>query len=108
MRAAAATLCAVLTAVLFTACRTASDEAAGQTISDASISTAVQSKLTGDRISNFARVDVGADHGVVTLTGVVQSADQKKRAAELARQVQGVKRVNNNLQIEQRPPRPAS
>jgi osmotically-inducible protein OsmY len=41
----------------------------------------------------------------VQLSGIVQSADQKKRAEELARQVDGVKRVNNNLQIQKEPTR---
>ena len=40
----------------------------------------------------------------LSLTGVVQSADQKAHAAELARQVNGVKKVNNNLQIQDQVP----
>jgi osmotically-inducible protein OsmY len=36
----------------------------------------------------------------VTLNGVVKSSDQKMRVAELAREVNGVKSVKNNLQIQ--------
>lgn len=67
---------------------------------DSRITVAVQMKLTGDRNSNFARVDVETDHGVVTLRGVVYSDEDKRRAAELARRIDGVARVDNNLQIE--------
>ncbi|HEY7533437.1 MAG TPA: BON domain-containing protein [Nitrospiraceae bacterium] len=86
-------------------CQATSGKTAGETMNDASISTAVQAKLTSDRLSNFTRVDVDTDRGVVQLSGIVQSADQKKRAEELARQVDGVKRVNNNLQIQKEPTR---
>ena len=83
-------------------CQSMTGKTTGETVSDASISTAVQSKLTADRVSNFTRVDVDTERGVVSLTGVVQSADQKAHAAELARQVNGVKKVNNNLQYRTR------
>jgi hyperosmotically inducible periplasmic protein len=84
-------------------CQSMTGKTAGQTVSDASISTAVQSKLTADRVSNFTRVDVDTERGIVNLSGVVQSAEQKARASELTRQVNGVKRVNNNLQIQDQP-----
>jgi hyperosmotically inducible protein len=91
-------------AALFTAtlagCETTTGKTAGDTVSDATISTKVQGALTADRMSNFTRVDVDTERGVVNLSGVVESAQQKARAAELARQVEGVTRVNNNLQVQ--------
>ncbi|MGQ0810813.1 MAG: BON domain-containing protein [Nitrospiraceae bacterium] len=81
-------------------CQSTTGKTAGQTINDASVTTAVQGKLTADRLSNFARVDVDTERGVVNLSGTVTSAEQKARATELARQVNGVVRVNNNLQIQ--------
>lgn len=96
--------CAVLFAVVWLiGCQSISGKTGGETITDASISTAVQSKLTADRVSNFTRVDVDTERGTVNLSGVVQSAEQKARASELARQVNGVKRVNNNLQVQDQP-----
>jgi osmotically-inducible protein OsmY len=85
-------------------CQTTTGKTAGETVSDASISTSVQGKLTADRMSNFTRVDVDTERGVVNLSGVVESAEQKSRAAEIARQVNGVKKVNNNLQVQSRTP----
>lgn len=82
------------------ACESTTGKTMGQNVSDASISTAVQTKLTGDRVSNFTRVDVDTERGIVQLSGVVPSSEQKSRAEELTRQVNGVRRVNNNLQVQ--------
>ena len=81
-------------------CQSTTGKTAGQTIDDATITASVQSKLSSDRISNFSRVDVDTERGVVTLNGVVKSAEQKMRVAELARAVNGVRTINNNLQIQ--------
>jgi hyperosmotically inducible protein len=82
------------------ACQSTTGKTAGQTMTDSKITASVQSKLTADRASNFTRVDVDTDRGIVSLSGVVPSAEQKSRAEELARQVNGVTRINNNLQIQ--------
>ncbi len=81
-------------------CQSTTGKTAGQTIDDATITASVQSKLSSDRLSNFSRIDVDTERGVVTLNGVVKSADQKIRVADLAREVKGVRTVNNNLQIQ--------
>lgn len=83
-------------------CQSVTGKTAGQTMSDASISTAVQAKLTNDKASNFTRIDVDTERGVVNLSGVVETQAQRDRAERLARQVEGVARVNNNLQIQNR------
>jgi osmotically-inducible protein OsmY len=72
-------------------------------MNDASISTAVQMKLTGDREANFARVQVDATQGVVSLNGAVTSSDDKARAERLAKSVHGVSRVRNHLQVQREP-----
>jgi len=64
----------------------------------------VQAKLTSDQVSNFPRIDVDTDRGVVNLSGVVETETQRAQAAHLAKQVRGVVMVNNNLQIQNRPP----
>ena len=97
--------CAVLVCLgALSGCQSLTGKTAGQTMNDASISTAVQTKLTSDRLANFPRIDVDTERGVVSLNGVVETAAQRARAERLARQVEGVVRVNNNLQIQTRPP----
>jgi hyperosmotically inducible protein len=82
------------------ACQATTGKSASQNMSDASITASVQGKLTADKISNFTRVDVDTERGTVLLSGVVQTSDQKARAEELAKQVNGVRRVQNNLQTQ--------
>lgn len=93
----------LMVALGLSACQTTTGKTAGQSMTDSRITAAVQTKLTSDRLSNFTRVDVDTERGVVNLSGVVQSPEQKNRAEALARQVDGVGRVNNNLQIQHRP-----
>ena len=98
----------VVSCVLFMAviigCQSTTGKTAGQTMSDASISTAVQAKLTRDRLGNFPRIDVDTERGVVNLSGIVETDAQRAQAARLAQQVEGVVKVNNNLQIQNRLP----
>jgi len=98
-------LCALLALLgALSGCQSTTGKTAGQTMSDASITTAVQAKLTSDRLSNFPRIDVDTERGVVNLSGVVETEAQRARAERLALQVNGVVRVNNNLQIQNRLP----
>ena len=85
-------------------CQSTTGKTVGQTMNDAAISTAVQTKLTSDRLSNFSRINVDTERGVVNLSGVVETEAQRARVERLTRQVEGVVRVNNNVQIENRPP----
>jgi len=85
---------------------TGNGKTSAETIADSTITATVQSKLTADRVSNFSRVDVDTESGVVSLSGVVQSAEQRTHAEALARQVRGVTKVQNNLQIQQQGTRP--
>jgi hyperosmotically inducible protein len=80
-------------------CQATTGKTASQTMNDASITAAVQTKLTTDRMANFTRVDVDTEQGIVQLSGVVQTSEQRARAEELTKQVNGVKRVHNNLQV---------
>ena len=88
-----------LLAVALIGCQAMTGRTAGQNVDDARISTAVQTTLTSDKLSNFTRIDVDTTNGVVYLNGMVQSAEQKARAEQLAGRVDGVKKVVNNLQV---------
>jgi hyperosmotically inducible periplasmic protein len=93
----------VLTLILSAAgCTATTGQSTGQYVDDRTITASVKSKLVADRASNLTRVDVDTTNRVVSLTGVVESPDQKRRAEELAMQVSGVRRVDNNLQVQSR------
>ncbi|MBI2216307.1 MAG: BON domain-containing protein [Candidatus Rokubacteria bacterium] len=95
---------AVLLVILMAAvgCQTMTGKTAGQTVDDSTITAAVKSKLVADKASNLTRVDVDTNNGVVYLNGSVESAEQKARAEQLAKEANGVKRVVNNLQVQRR------
>ena len=61
--------------------------------------TEVKSALAEAGISNRYPVQVDADHGTVTLSGVVASADDVKAAADDAAGVHGVVAVRNLLRV---------
>ena len=67
--------------------------------SDGAVSSEVEAKLAADQFGGLSGVSVTTEAGVVTLVGTVERAEQKARAADLARQVKGVKRVKNDLDI---------
>lgn len=73
-----------------------------QVVDDAAITTAVKAKLAADKIKTLVRVSVDTVEGVVTLTGTVETANEKKHAEDIARGAKGVSKVVNNLQIANR------
>jgi hyperosmotically inducible protein len=83
-------------------CQAMTGQTAGQNIDDATLTTSVKTKLAADKVSSLMRVDVDTTNGVVSLNGVVESAEQRARAQELASQVSGVKKVVNNLQVQKK------
>jgi hyperosmotically inducible periplasmic protein len=72
---------------------------AGETITDAAITTAVKSKFLADSNVSGMKIDVDTTNGVVTLNGTVPSASEKRRAVELAKETKGVKSVKDELKI---------
>ena len=83
-------------------CQALTGETVGQNIDDANLTTAVKTQLARDKVSTLTRIDVDTTRGVVSLNGVVESAEQKARAEQIARGVSGVKNVVNNLQVQKR------
>ena len=86
------------------------DKTAVEKLNDDTIKAAVQGKLAADNIRNlslnaFAKVEVQAERGSVTLNGVVPTAEQKARAEQLAREVNGIKEITNNLKVQPVHPR---
>ena len=73
------------------ACSSTTGKTAGQNIDDATITAAVKAKLVADKPSNLTRVDVDTNSATVYLNGVVDSAEQKARAEQLAWQAKGVR-----------------
>ncbi len=82
------------------ACKTTTS--AGRQVDDAGIKTAVKAKLAADvRLSTLTNVEVNSTNGIVTLAGQVRTAEDRRLAGDVARSVDGVVRVNNELQVKE-------
>lgn len=81
-------------------CQAMTGETAGQNIDDTTLTASVKTALARDKLGNLTRVDVDTVRGVVTLNGVVPTPADKARAVQIAQNVNGVRRVIDNLQVQ--------
>lgn len=79
----------------------ASERSTGQYIDDQSLTARVKSALAHNSEYKFDNVSVTTFRGTVQLNGFVNNSAQKSRAEEVARQVQGVERIENNISIKE-------
>ena len=93
---------AVLALVSFAAaCKTTTSP--GTQVDDAAIKASVKAKLAADvKLSTLTNIEVNSTNGVVTLAGEVRDESDRVAAVAVARSVDGVVRVNNNLQVKNR------
>jgi osmotically-inducible protein OsmY len=72
---------------------------AGQYVDDATISTQVRAKIVNDPNVKLSQVDVRTLNQEVQLSGFVDNLAAKTRAGEIARSVNGVKSVKNDIVV---------
>jgi hyperosmotically inducible protein len=75
-------------------------EQAGDTMGDAAITAKVKTALIGEPGLKALKIDVDTANGVVTLTGSVDSPQNLDRATQVAQAVEGVKSVDNRLNVK--------
>ncbi len=78
---------------------TAHARTVGEFIDDTRISAEITAKLAAESPSNFLKLDVKTESGIVTLSGTVDSSEKRTRAAQIAGAVNGVKGLVNNIQV---------
>ena len=95
-------IAAVVALVSFVgACKTTTSPA--RQVDDAAIKTAVKGKMAADvKLSTLTNIEVNSTNGVVTLAGPVNDETDRIHAEQVARSVDGVIRVNNELQVKNR------
>lgn len=59
----------------------------------------VQIKLAGDQVVKGGGLTIDVKNGVVTMSGKVESEKQKVKAEKLAKKIDGVKSVVNQIQV---------
>jgi len=73
----------------------------GHYIDDTAITTAVKAQLATDgALKTMTQISVKTVENTVYLTGVAPTLQAKNRAEEIARQVEGVHTVVNNLTVQ--------
>jgi hyperosmotically inducible periplasmic protein len=89
-------ICAILLAfvVLAVACL-----AKQEPVTDDSLYNQVKIKLAGDQVVKGGGLDVDVKEGVVTLSGSVETVQQKERAEKLVKKMKGVKQVVNKITL---------
>jgi len=75
------------------------DPTLGEKLDDEVLGTRVKAALIGDGSIQARNIDVDVVAGVVTLSGEVESREQKRKAAEIASRIEGVERVYNRLVV---------
>jgi osmotically-inducible protein OsmY len=92
---------ATLGVASFSGCAaTATRESTGEYIDNTAITAKVKAALVRDELVSALDVSVETFRGVVQLSGFVDTQAQKDRAAQVARSVEGVTDVKNNLVVK--------
>ena len=71
----------------------------GEELDDATLTTRVEAKLTGDSEVSAFNVDVDTNEGVVRLSGEVEKPEARAEAEKLTRETEGVRSVINDITI---------
>lgn len=90
--------CLVAAVPLMSACET--QRTAGQTVDDSAINAKVKSQLLADPEVSGLNVNVTTYRGQVQLSGYVANNEQRQRAEQIAKKVEGVKSVSNDLIVK--------
>jgi osmotically-inducible protein OsmY len=68
-------------------------------VKDGAVTAKIKSKMVLDDLVKARNIHVETDGTVVTLTGVVDSEAERKRAVELAKETEGVTSVTDHLRV---------
>jgi osmotically-inducible protein OsmY len=74
-------------------------DAAGDKVKDAAITTAINAQLAADSSLSALNIDVDTSNGNVILRGTAPDATAKDHATTLAKSIDGVSKVDNQLVV---------
>ncbi len=80
-------------------CASVPDKTQEERTDDVGITSRVRTKLSNDPTLHLFRIHIDTHQGLVTLSGTLPTEDRKRRAAELAAEVIGVRGVENLLEV---------
>lgn len=79
---------------------TATHEGTGQYVDDSVITTKVKAAIFNEPSLKVAEINVETYKGIVQLSGFVSSRADMSKAVDVAREVEGVKSVKNDMQLK--------
>jgi osmotically-inducible protein OsmY len=92
---------ALVSMLAFTACaQTSTNESTGAYVDDSAITGKVKTAILSDSALKVMQIDVTTYKNVVQLSGFVDSPQMVERAGTVAKQVNGVTSVQNNLIVK--------
>ena len=77
------------------------ERSTGEYIDDKATAARVKSALGDNKQYKFSDVEVKSFKGTVQLSGFVNTGEQKDKAGDIAKQVNGVREVVNNITVKQ-------
>ncbi len=84
----------VLVALTLIGCAATSNrESTGESIDDAAITAKVKSSFAADPLVSASGINVATTRGVVNLSGIITSEQERQRAIQLTQGVAGVKEI---------------
>jgi osmotically-inducible protein OsmY len=93
-------VCITLVTAFLGCASTPTRESSGQYVDDSAITTKVKAAIFDDPSLKVLQINVETFKGEVQLSGFVDSAQNIRRAGEVARSVTGVKSVKNDLIVK--------
>lgn len=104
MKALSKTLAAAGIAVMalsVAACEsTPTQESTGEYIDSSVLATKVRAKIAADKQVSIFDIDVRSFKDTVQLSGFVNTAAERAKAAQIAQSVEGVRRVENKITVK--------
>jgi hyperosmotically inducible protein len=78
----------------------ATEGSGSQAMSDGWITTKVKAALVGNPTTKAYHINVTTTEGVVQLSGHVETSAERSEAERVARDIEGVREVDNDLEVE--------
>ena len=79
---------------------TRTQRAPGEQVDDAALLTSVKSALVSNPVTEAGEINVDVNRGTVKLSGFVDTQQEKSKAGDVARSVDGVKTVQNDIAVK--------
>jgi len=100
VKCAGALVAALMLSTIVGCASTAKQESTGQYVDDSAITAGVKAAIVNAPTLKVAEINVETFKGTVQLSGFVSSAENIATASSVARSVNGVKSVKNDLRLK--------